>query len=615
MLGLLKDVRRRQISTQKLPDIACDYRALISQSPMGIIIFLKGRVVFSNETAKKLLKVGNIQDLMGVDYRNLVDDAWHKPLKQYMDDVYRHSFGPMTDIRMVTAGGNTIEVQLTASVINFNDRRAIQIAFIDITKQKQTHEDLELQRNFLRSILDTSPNPIYVQHEDGMFVMANKATGNLFNLSPEDLMGTKESAVLPENGCLIVDEQTRKKIIEECLTEISHDMNYRDANGIMHSFQVIKTPITCDQSGRKDLLVICHDVTERIRAEKKLKQSEKLFSETVRNIQDYIFITDPSTKIIYLNPAAGYITGHDLSNAEGKLLNQVLKIQRTVEGKPETIPNEYLFGWNNPEKYCHWVQTSANKVYVSDFFVAELEDDFKKWGHIFVFRDITDRVNQEKIKAQIEKEKLAKLIEGQELERMRVSREIHDGLGQSLTAIKLNLKMLMKGGQIGSCIHELLRMIDEAIIETSRISENLIPSKLSEFTIQDSLKALCETMDLTNQISIFFRSTTQSEYTLSIEKKINLYRIAQEALNNAVKYSGATTIGINVEDSSDAFLMCIRDDGRGFDPVLVSRVKGKHGLRNMKDRCAIMNGDINIQSSPNEGTSITIKIPKLKDHG
>ena len=205
--------------------------------------------------------------------------------------------------------------------------------------------------------------------------------------------------------------------------------------------------------------------------------------------------------------------------------------------------------------------------------------------------------------------RLRSVIDAEEKERQRLSREIHDGIGQSLIAHKLRLESLlyMNDPEIKDQIRILKDQFNETIDEIRRISNNLMPSVLEVFGITLALKNLCEETEEHGVLKILFQTTGDLE-DINTKTKTYLYRIAQEALNNILKHSGAKEVTFTLSRSKDNITFILRDDGKGFDVEDAVFEKG-NGLHNMRERVALMQGTINILSSQGEGTTLIINVP------
>ena len=232
---------------------------------------------------------------------------------------------------------------------------------------------------------------------------------------------------------------------------------------------------------------------------------------------------------------------------------------------------------------------------------------------------LTDTFNNMIIKLkkqtlEIEKEKkrrLSSLIDGQEMERTRISRELHDGLGQQLIAIKLQLESTSKqNSEVTKRTIEDVKVSFLTLIEEVReISNNLAPNVLSASDIDVAIKNLCLSMSKTTFIDVDF--SAYGEFN-SLDNKLNSYifRITQEGLNNAVKHSGADNIHVQLIRNDENIILVIEDNGKGFlfDSDFSS---SGNGLNNMKERASLINASLDIETEPDEGTTIRLKIPVI----
>lgn len=206
------------------------------------------------------------------------------------------------------------------------------------------------------------------------------------------------------------------------------------------------------------------------------------------------------------------------------------------------------------------------------------------------------------------------LLEGQEEERKRLSRELHDGVGQMLTGIKLNAARLK--GQEGDlkfrkAYEELHLLINETIESTRMASFNLMPPVLNDFGLVPALKILCEHTEKAAGIKIQINAP-QKEVRMPQNIEINLYRIVQEALNNTVKHAQATSLSIDIETGKETVGMTIRDNGVGFKKEKQRKTRKSlihNGLENMKTRTQLLNGSFKLYTGIGEGTTILIKLP------
>ncbi|MGN6437259.1 MAG: tetratricopeptide repeat-containing sensor histidine kinase [Agriterribacter sp.] len=237
------------------------------------------------------------------------------------------------------------------------------------------------------------------------------------------------------------------------------------------------------------------------------------------------------------------------------------------------------------------------------------------------YRDYRQRkkLQEQRIKElETEKQLLAtqSLLKGQEEERLRIAKDLHDGLGGLLSGVKLQLGA-MKGNLIlteenGSAFNRVLNNLEASISEMRRVAHNMMPETLLKFGLQQALQDYC------NGLSYQQDFTIQCEF-LGMEKRmansteVVIYRIVQELINNAVKHSGAKTILVQLmRHDEDRLNITVEDNGKGFDPKEVDSHSA--GLRNIASRVKYLNGKMDIQASHGEGTSIYIEC-EIKPHG
>jgi two-component system, NarL family, sensor kinase len=221
---------------------------------------------------------------------------------------------------------------------------------------------------------------------------------------------------------------------------------------------------------------------------------------------------------------------------------------------------------------------------------------------------------RDKLKASQEKEILLSrqrttaLLEGEENERRRISRELHDGIGQLLTAIQFKINSIEGQEPVR---REIKAILDETILEVRRISHNLMPNVLRDFGLEAALRSLCNrTAQATGwQVNYNFDADPEAP-ALSQEFITSLYRIAQEGINNAVKHAQATKLDVVVDHEPDQVQLRIRDNGKGFDFQTYDDQNGDgNGIRNMRERTHLLGGNFQIISRVGEGTTLSLTVP------
>lgn len=219
------------------------------------------------------------------------------------------------------------------------------------------------------------------------------------------------------------------------------------------------------------------------------------------------------------------------------------------------------------------------------------------------------KLQEQKI-AELEKEKLLlatqSLLKGQEDERSRLAKDLHDGLGGLLSGVKLQLGA-MKGNLIlseehGRIFNNALSKLDESISEMRRVAHNMMPEALMKLGLQQALQDYCDGLSSSQSFTINgeFHGL---EKRLEPSTEVVLYRIVQELLNNAVKHSGASVILAQVMRQDNSLTITVEDNGQGFEKEAL--LQGA-GLKNIRSRVDYLKGQLDIQTNPGKGTSVHI---------
>jgi signal transduction histidine kinase len=210
------------------------------------------------------------------------------------------------------------------------------------------------------------------------------------------------------------------------------------------------------------------------------------------------------------------------------------------------------------------------------------------------------------------------LVSIQEDERRRIAQDLHDGLGQTLSLIKLSIEnsaRLVAAGatnQAGESLQRLIPHVDEALVEVRRVSTELRPMILDDLGILATLSWFFREFEAVCGGIVVEKTGNVTEHDVPVPLHITLYRILQEAVHNIVKHSAADRIWFRLDRAGDALHLVIRDNGRGFDPVRVKWVEGATrglGLVSMKERAFFSGGTFQLTSAPGEGTCIQVSWP------
>lgn len=226
------------------------------------------------------------------------------------------------------------------------------------------------------------------------------------------------------------------------------------------------------------------------------------------------------------------------------------------------------------------------------------------------FNKMSLRIKEQAVKLENEKKlRVQSVIDAQEKERQRLSRELHDGLGPLLLTGKMKLEEALNPGSknIKETISKVMALFSKIIQEIRNISDDIMPSGLKEFGLSVALQNFCRQIMENHPVKINCLLDLQKQhYGKTLD--IYIFRIVQEAVNNILKYAKATEINFSFEEIDNHLFLTIRDNGCGFDQNDKSFSYG-NGIINMKERVNLLNGYFELTSSKGKGTVINIDIP------
>ena len=204
-----------------------------------------------------------------------------------------------------------------------------------------------------------------------------------------------------------------------------------------------------------------------------------------------------------------------------------------------------------------------------------------------------------------------RLVEAQENERRSIARELHDEAGQSLTSLRIGLRLLEReiaqGGEVTGRVSELVRTTDAVIDGLHRLAADLRPASLDHLGLDAALRQYSREAAAKYGLAVHFKARGFTGERLPPAVETALYRVVQEAMTNVVRHAKAQRVDILVEHRGERVMVMIEDDGAGFDPQQVQRAD-HFGLLGMKERAEVLGGTMVLESAPGAGTTIVVEV-------
>ena len=335
---------------------------------------------------------------------------------------------------------------------------------------------------------------------------------------------------------------------------------------------------------------------ERRLTEEALQKSEERYRSLFEKMEEGLVLSDAKGVIHMINPQFANMTGYSEKELVGKVGREFLLSRSEHERvKDKLTESKSQLGQSFESEI---VTKNGKTVYVnvSRSLIYNSLGEFS--GIMSLITDIT-------FKKQQEIQVLNALLDGQEKERKRISQELHDGLGQRLAGLMMNLVALNQPNQNQEAYNRLVAITEEAISEYRAISHDLVPPALKEDGLQSAIMLVVSRLNKTGGPN-FTCKFDELEKRLPLSTETELFRITQELINNALKYAKATQIDITLKQTNGNVSLSVKDDGIGFNVQTSKNSQNGIGLNNVCTRATLIGGNFNIKSTPGKGTVGTV---------
>lgn len=225
------------------------------------------------------------------------------------------------------------------------------------------------------------------------------------------------------------------------------------------------------------------------------------------------------------------------------------------------------------------------------------------------------RVNRRKFVAEVQSQKdlSQQIMTAQENERKRIAKDIHDGIGQMLTALRFNIDSIDLGNREKSevSLTSLKEVFGQLIKDVRNVTFSLAPPELTDHGIASAIRKMSNMVGKLTGHKVLYENVSEFDKRLDDNVEVNIYRVVQEAVNNALKYSGSDYILITLNHTDSYLKIKITDEGEGFDVGANSEVfnGSGNGLRFMQERVSYIGGELKISSEIKKGTTVYIAVP------
>lgn len=613
ILGTIEDVTELRKAQVALLQSEEKYRMLIeNQTDLVVKVDVNGKFEFVSPSYCKLFGK-NEDQLIGKKFIPLVHKDDRNETEKQMEDLFKPPYECYIEQRAKTKKGWRWLAWSDKAIKDKNGKvESLLGVGRDITAQKEAEINLRESEERYKTLVEYAPDAIAI-HAEGKVLFANKSAAKILDAkNVNELIGRNlKRFVHPDDYPLVM--RNVMKMLEDEIVFGSVEERYISLKGRVFSAETTATKII--YMGKPAIQVIFRDVTERKQAQEQIVKERNRAERYFETAAVMMMVINKEGRVERINKKGAEILGYSKSYIIGKkwvdnfLPKEVRQKIKTVmkslfEGKVasnEIVVNEVLCRYNKI-KILGWHNNVVR------------DDDSNIIGILCSAEDITESVLLKEKLEETNKELsfLTRHVQDlREEERSELAREIHDDLGQALTAIKLDLSAIKN---IEDDRLKLRRKAESAIDLTNQTIKTVqeLTSQLRPGIIDD-LGLLPAIEWYSNQ----FAERTGKDVRLSIKvdendieesSKITIYRIVQESLTNASRHSGASRVSLKLERKADDLILSINDNGKGISKKALNKLTS-FGLIGMRERAYSIGGEIKIAGKKDRGTTIKLVIP------
>jgi PAS domain S-box-containing protein len=618
LMGISEDITDQKEAERALIESEEQYRALVESSADGIAVVQGETIRFVNNRLVEMFGYDNKNEAEGHSFTKFVAPEFRELL---LERGRKRDSGESVPYNYEFTGlrknGTRIDAEISISLITYKGEPARQTLIRDITGRKWAERALRESEEKFRLISEQSMLGIYIL-QDNRIKFVNEAAAVITEVSVEEWSNwTVEDAITqvhPDDRAHVL-EQARRKMQGRKDIDVHYSYRIITKSGKIRWLEQFSKPIT--YGGKTADLIALIDITDRVKMEQDLRHERDFSTGIISGTPAIIVGMSPNGITTFVNPAGEQITGYKAKELigknwwrifyPGKESAQVKKLYEAFEKGAVRNYEMVLTSRSKEKRVIAW--NSINRF-----------DDNGNLVEIIGFgTDITEKKKADqalKNQRDMLREVTEDVIRVQEDERRRISMELHDSIGGSLSVVKLQIQNLIKSIQSDDVsLAEGLRAISELVSDTiaylRQISANLRPVILDNLglwaTIEWFLNDFGEKSELDVDIDI-----REQDIKLNQNVENHLFRIIQQIMINIKTHSGAKKVVFKSWRKNSDIIFEISENGKGFDPDKIFDPSGRRhgmGMINIMERVNIVKGKLDIKSAPGRGTLYTVSIP------
>jgi PAS domain S-box-containing protein len=482
----------------------------------------------------------------------------------------------------------------------------------------------EASKAQLEAIVDSAMDAIITVDEAQNVVLFNRAAEQIFRCPRREALGGPLERFIPARFRPAhrghIEHFTRTGVTSRRMGDVTTLWGLRSDG---EEFPIEASISQAGAAGERHYTVILRDITLRKQAEAEAERARGALGEAQRRLgaivdsaMDAVITVDDEQKIVLFNRAAEQVFGVRREEMIGTPLDRLLPARfrgahrAHIEGFSRTGVTSRRMG----DITTLWaLRPESGEEFPIEASISQAAEEGRRF-YTVILRDITLRKQAEdalRASQREARELSARVLEAREEEKAHIARELHDELGQLLTALKMDLgwvrERLPADAEIGPRVNEMGTLLDRTVAATRRISADLRPLMLDDLGLVDAAAWLVD--DFAKRSGVACRIELPEEIPpLTKTVATAVYRAIQESLTNIARHSGAKSAWVVVALDEGALKVEVEDDGRGIAPEDLAKARSL-GLKGMRERIAFLGGSFDIARAPRGGTRLRLRVP------
>lgn len=616
LVGVLADINDRKKNELARLESEERFRHVFEAGANGLILVnSEGSLELFNKRAAQIFNFEleefqhkNISELIPI-FEN-IDGKFDEELLKNQVEPGGHYSGCHKD-------GTRFPIRLEFTNLIIKEEELSLVVVMDMTHEMEMEQALEdsrlqikLDRDKYHSVFENINDAIFIVGVEGdrfKYLEINSVDAKIIGYSKENVIDKYIEDLFPKMADYLNWRFASCRDSGEVVT-YQEKVKFQDKE---QDFETSLIPILEDGKVVR-IIGIAHDITELIKSQKVIREREEKLRFALEATQDAIIDWDFQSGKVDVSPVLYRMLGYKISS-----------VQEHIVGITKLI-NKSDFDFGTVDELRKQIQQLGDNTFVREFRMKMFDGSWlwvlmrgkvvkSESGDALRFVGTISDISKEKKKT---KDKLEAILQTEDNERRRISREIHDGLQQTLTISALNLEFIHReisklSDRSQKKFEQGWSYLQQAIAESRGVAHTLMPKAIVDFGFISACKSLI--MEFNNSVdgTIFhFNHNLADESNIDKNIEVTLYRILQEALNNVIKYANANEVNVQLRDYNDILMLTVEDDGSGFDVEEAKSSDIGFGLRSMQNRIDAISGVLEIESAPGKGTFIVVQISK-----